>query len=208
MAISQERTIAIGVPDHKTEKGITVMKPILLCMLLLAVVPWMRAQQPTSAPPQKSISNYLGVHAFPAKNQAPAKQQQDELACYNWATHDTGFDPMAALIARQSSAPTTPPPSPPPPTSGAGVKGAAAGAATGAVVGAIAGDAAKGAGAGAAVGAIGGRARARRAQRQAQEQAKQQQQQQAQAKAETQEKLDSFKKGFGACMEGKGYVVK
>lgn len=187
------------------------MKPVLLCMLILAVVPWMQAQQPTSATAQKSVSSYLGLHTFPAKNQAAAQQQQDESACYSWAKQDSGFDPLAALTAQQSSNPTAPPP-PAPGTQGAGAKGAAGGAARGAVVGAIAGDAGKGAEAGAAAGAIGGRARARRAQQQAQKQAQQQQQQQAQqqaqAKAQTQQKLDGFKRGFGACMEAKGYVVK
>lgn len=184
------------------------MKTFLLCTLMLAVVSWTQAQQPTASTPQKSMSNSLGLHTFPAKNQTAAQQEKDESACYSWAKQDSGFDPVAELSKQQSS--TTALPSTPqtPQTRGAGVKGAAGGAATGAVVGAIAGDAGKGAAAGAAAGTIAGRARARRAQRQAQEHAKQQQQQQAQAKAQTQEKLDSFKKGFGACMEGKGYVVK
>jgi hypothetical protein len=187
------------------------MKPVLLWMLILAVAPCIEAQQPTSAPPQKSISSSLGLHTFPAKNQAAAQQQQDEMACYSWAQQDTGFDPLAALTAQQSPTPTAPASSAPQ-TRGAGVQGAAGGAARGAVVGAIAGDAGKGAEVGAAAGAVGGRVRARRAQEQAQKQAQQQQQQQpqqqAQAKAQSQQKLDGFKRGFAACMEAKGYVVK
>lgn len=188
------------------------MKPTLLSVLLLAVVSWMQAQQPTSTPEENSISSYLGLHTFPAKNQAAAQQQEDEKACYNWAKHDSGYDPLAALIAQQQA--TSPAPAQPtaPKTQGAGVKGAAGGAARGAVVGAIAGDAGTGAAAGAAGGAMAGRARARRAEKQAQKEAKQQQQKQAQKqaqeKAETEKKLDGFKKGFSACMEAKGYVVK
>lgn len=188
------------------------MKPTLLSVLLLAVVPWMQAQQPTSTPQEKSISSYLGLHTFPAKNQAAAQQQEDEKACYNWAKHDSGYDPLDALIAQQQA--TSPAPAQPtaPKTQGAGVKGAAGGAARGAVVGAIAGDAGTGAAAGAAGGAMAGRARARRAEKQAQKEGKQQQQKQAQKqaqeKAETEKKLDGFKKGFSACMEAKGYVVK
>jgi Glycine zipper len=188
------------------------MKPVLLWMLILAVAPWIEAQQSTSATPQKSISSYLGLHTFPAKNQAAAQQPQDEMACYSWAKQDSGFDPLAAATAQQQSPASAPVQPTAPQTQGAGVKGVAGGAARGAVVGAIAGDAGKGAEVGAAAGAVGGRRRARRAQEQAQKQAQQQQQQQAQqqaqAKTQTQQKLDGFKRGFGACMEAKGYVVK
>ncbi len=188
------------------------MRHVLIGLLLLGVVPAMWAQQPAAAPQHTSMSTYLGLHTFPAKNQAAQQQQKDEMACYDWAKQDSGYDPIAAATAQQQAA------SPPPPqpatsqTRGAGVKGAAGGAATGAVVGAIAGDTGKGAAAGAAAGAMTGRARARRAdamaQKQAQAQQQQQAQQQTQAKAQAQQKLDGFKKGFSACMEAKGYVVK
>ncbi len=164
-------------------------------------------QQP-AAPASQSMSQSLGLHAFPAKSQTAAQQQQDEMACYNWAKQDSGFDPIAASAAQlQAQAPQSAQPAAPS-TAGAGAKGAAAGAAGGAAVGAITGDAGAGAAAGAAVGAVRGRRAAKRAEKQAQAQTQQKQQQQAQAKAETQHKLDGFKKGFGACMEAKGYVVK
>ncbi len=188
------------------------MRQVFICLFLLGTVPVIWAQQPAAAPPHTSMSSYLGLHTFPAKNQAAEQQQKDEMACYDWAKQDSGYDPLAAAQAQQQA--TAPPPAQPnvPQTRGAGVKGAAGGAATGAVVGAIAGDTGKGAAAGAAAGAMTGRARARRAdamaQKQAQAQQQQQAQQQAQAKAQTQQKLDGFKKGFGACMEAKGYVVK
>lgn len=188
------------------------MKPLLICIFVVGVGLFALTQQPAAAPPHTSMSSYLGLHTFPAKNQAAEQQQKDEMACYDWAKQDSGFDPLAAAQAQQQA--TTPPPAQPPTpqTRGAGVKGAAGGAATGAVVGAIAGDAGKGAAVGAAAGTMTGRARARRAEAQAQKQAQQQKQQQAQqqaqAKAQTQQKLDGFKKGFSACMEAKGYVVK
>lgn len=180
-------------------------------ILFLSTIQVAGAQESAPTTPQ-SMSNSLGLHAFPAKNQTRELQQQDEMGCYNWAKQDSSFDPVAAFTAQQQApqAQTVFPAKPQ--TQGAGVKGAAGGAATGAVVGAIAGDAGKGAAVGAAAGTVGGRARARRAEKQAHLQAQQQQQQQAQqqaqAKAQTQQKLDSFKKGYSACMEAKGYVVK
>jgi len=188
------------------------MKQVLLCTLILVAVSVTMAQQAAPAAPAMSISSYLGLHSFPAKNQAVAVQQQDEVACYSWAKQDSGYDPMAAMAAQQSSTPATTTPSPTPQTQGAGVKGAAGGAAAGAVVGAVAGDAGTGAAVGATAGAIHGRRMARRAEKQAEQKAQVQQQQkakqQAQAKAQTQQKLDGFKKGYSACMEAKGYVVK
>lgn len=180
------------------------------CALFLVVATCMCAQQPAAPTPQKSISSYLGLHTFPAKDQPSAQQSQDETACYSWAKQDSGFDPVAALTAQPSSTP--PPAAQAPSTRGAGAMGAASGAARGAVVGAIAGDAGKGAEIGAVTGAVGGRMRGRRAEKAAEKKAQQQQQQQAQqqaqSKAQSQQRLDSFKRAFGACMEAKGYVVK
>jgi hypothetical protein len=198
------------------------MKLQFICLSLLGAIPFAMAQQPllpatqTASAPQKTISSYMGLHTFPAGNQTPAQEQQDEIACYQWAKQDAGFDPLAALTTQQQQARGAGSAEPAIPEGrGAainGVRGAAGGAATGAVVGAIEGNPGKGAAAGAAGGAVLGRVMTRRAQRAAQQQVQQQQrqqaQQQAQAKAEMQQKLDSFKKGFSACMEGKGYVLK
>jgi hypothetical protein len=68
----------------------------------------------------------------------------------------------------------------------------------GAAVGAIAGDTGKGAAAGAVVGTMAGG-------RQARQNKQAQAQQTESAKAGT---IQHFNKAFGACMEGKGYVVK
>ncbi len=65
-------------------------------------------------------------------------------------------------------------------------------------MGAIAGDAGKGAAAGAVVGTMAGGRQARKNKAAQQEQAEQ-------AKAST---MQNFNKAFGACMEGRGYVVK
>lgn len=181
----------------------------LLSVLLACPLP---AQQTapstqTSQAPQKTISSRLGLHAFPAKNQNAEQQQTDELGCYTWAKQDTGFDPLTALTAAQSTKSTSTaasvPPSGPPP-----VAGAAAGAAKGAAVGAIAGDAGKGAAIGAAGGGLRGKIAQKRAQAEAQQRAQQQPQQQTQAKAQTQSSMDDFKKAYSACMDAKGYSVK
>ena len=131
---------------------------------------------------------------YPAKGQSPEKQEKDKYQCYTWAKGQTGFDPVQA----GSKAPPPPPPKEP---GGERIKGAARGAAVGAVAGGIAGDAGKGAAAGAAGGAmIGGMKKREKDRQQAQAQ-----QQQASAVAA---KQNEYNRAFGACMEGKGYVIK
>ena len=74
-------------------------------------LPFPPAQQPAAGPPQLSISSAMGLHTSPAKNQTPEQQQQDEMACYSSVKQESGFDPMAALMAqRQPPAPFAPPP--------------------------------------------------------------------------------------------------
>lgn len=140
---------------------------------------------------QQSISSSLGVVPYPSKSQSASQQNKDEGECYAWAKQQTGIDPMVV-----ASAP--PPPSGPAAGGGERVRGAARGAAGGAAVGAIAGDTGKGAAAGAVVGTMAGGRNARQNQRAQQQQAQD-------AKAGT---LQHFNKAFGACMEGRGYVVK
>lgn len=140
---------------------------------------------------QQSISSSLGVIPYPTKGQSPAQQNRDEGECYAWSKQQTGIDPMAV-----ASAP--PPQSGPAAGGGERVRGAARGAAGGAAVGAIAGDTGKGAAIGAVAGTMAGGRQARRNRAAQQDQAQQQ-------KAAT---MQQFNKGFGACMEGRGYVVK
>lgn len=157
------------------------------------------AAPPAAAQPGPSAS--LGLYVFPAKSQTPEQQNQDEQACYAWAKDQSGIDPSAvkanpdsAMKAAGAKADTA--------TQGAAIKGAARGAAGGAVVGGIAGDAEEGAG----VGAVVGVARGRKAKKQAKKQAEQEAVQQTNAQASGQ--IETFKKAFSACIEGKGYTVK
>lgn len=172
---------------------------------LLALASTAGAQTP---PPSKSLSASVGVMAFPAKGQDATKQAADEGECFAWSKTQTGFDPMNP----SASAPPPPPAqaAAAPPPSGQRVRGAARGAAAGAIVGEIANDdASEGAAVGAAVGAMKGGAEKRRQQAAAQQQAAQQQQQaSAQQQAAVNEQAALFKKGFGACLESKGYTVK
>ena len=137
----------------------------------------------------QSLSSSLGVMTYPAKGQTAEQQNKDEGECYAWAKQQTGIDPIAVASAPAKAEA---------PAKGARVKGAARGAAAGAAVGAIAGDTGKGAGVGAVAGtAAGGR--------QARKDKKEKEQQAEQAKAG---QLQQFNKGFGVCMEGRGYTVK
>lgn len=139
----------------------------------------------------QSISSSLGVVPYPSKGQSAQQQSKDEGECYAWAKQQTGIDPVAVASApTQQSGPAA--------GGGERVRGAARGAAGGAAIGAIAGDAGKGAAAGAVVGTMAGG-------RQARKNKAAQEQKAEQAKAGT---LQQFNKAFGACMEGKGYVVK
>ncbi len=144
------------------------------------------------SPTAKSMAASLGVYVYPKQNQSRSQQDVDERQCYGWAQQQTGIDPAA-------------PPAPSPEAEkmkGAGAKGAAAGASGGAVVGAITGDAGQGAAAGAAVGAMRGRRQQRKANKQAEKQAE------AAGKQQQEQRLSTFRKAYGACLDGRGYSVK
>ena len=136
----------------------------------------------------------LKVYVFPANNQTPDQQAKDSNDCYAWAKQQSGVDPAAPpkQVAQAN------------PQAGAGstVKGSAKGAAAGAAIGAVAGDAGKGAAIGATAGAIGGASARKQQKKQAEAQANQANQQAAAGQ------MDSFKKAYSACMEGKKYTVK
>ena len=150
------------------------------------------SQAQTAPSAQKGPAASLGVFPYPTKGQDAATQQKDEGECYGWAKQQTGIDPAA--------------PPPPPPDAkqakGGAVKGAAGGAAGGAAIGAIAGDAGQGAAIGATAGAVRGRRQQKKANKQAEQQA------QAAAGQQQQQTVDTFKKAFGGCMDGRGYSVK
>jgi hypothetical protein len=136
----------------------------------------------------------LKVYVFPANNQTPDQQAKDSNDCYAWAKQQTGVDPTNPTVPQKADTSQA--------GKGSAVKGAAKGAAAGAAIGAITGDAGKGAAVGATAGGLGGVAGKKASKQQAEAQAKQQQQ----AAVNTQ--IDSFKKAYTACMEGKKYTVK
>lgn len=162
-------------------------------MVQAQTVPTTKALPDTSKMTYNQISNSLKLVVFPAKGQSKQQQKKDEFDCYLWAMDQSGIDPLnlPKTQAQTQSGPT-----------GGAVKGAAKGAAAGAAIGAIAGDAGKGAAIGAAAGGMRGVGKGQ------QQQAQQNQQAQASAAATDQAKIDSYKKAFSACIEGKGYSVK
>ncbi len=172
-----------------SQKRVTMFAMIILFTGLMFLPSFVAAQQPRKA--GNSISSSLGVIPYPTKGQTSLQQNQDEGECYAWAKQQTGIDPMAV-----ASTPTAK--SGPAAGGGERVGGAALGAAGGAGIGAIAGDAGKGAAIGAVAGTLAGGMRARKNKAAQEAQAEQ-------VKAKT---LQNFNRAFGACMEGRGYVVK
>jgi hypothetical protein len=153
---------------------------------------------PTTLDPSKmtynQISQSLKLFVYPSKGQTHDKQKADEYACYKWAVEQSGVDPMNMTKTQ------APPPQEGP--TGAGVGGAAKGALVGTAIGAVSGNAGQGAAVGAIAGGVAGRRKGKQAQ------AQQNQQAQANARATDQAKIDSFKKAFSVCIEGKGYTIK
>lgn len=143
---------------------------------------------------------------YPAKGQSAALTDGDKLACYDWARAQSGFDPMQAPPpASSGTAQATASAQPSNGMNGSMVKSAAGGAA---VAELTKGDAGKGA----AIGVISAGVRDRVKQQQAQQQKQAQQQQQAQLQQQQQaaraQQKGAFERGFAACMEARGYVVK
>ena len=188
---------------------------LLSACLAAQTSPVPAAQQGAAA---SSPAGSVGLFVFPRQNQSAEKQLQDENGCYASAKQQSGIDPQALQAAgkteaqkkaeQQAAAESAPQ------AKGGRARGAARGAAGGAAIGAISGG---DAGTGAAAGAVGGTVRGgiaqRRANKAAQQQAAQQtaqkqQQQEAQAKAQSQQRMDTFRRAFSACMDARGYSVK
>jgi hypothetical protein len=173
-------------------RSVTVIVVMAHCAFIAGAA---EAPPPQKSAPQspadKPLSASLGVVVYPAKQQDAAKQSQDEFECYNWAKGSTGYDPMNPPKQEPVVAETP---------KGGRVRGALRGAAAGAAIGEVASnDADKGAEVGAVAGVLRGGQQQRHAQAAAQEQA------QAQAEASRKQQLDGFKKGFSACLQGRGY---
>ncbi len=170
----------------------------------LAPLASMAQDQPAQAPPAEAVPKpaALGMFVYPGQSQDAAQQNKDEVECYTWARQQTNIDPMA----------TPPPVQAAEVPKGGAVKGAARGAAKGAALGAVGDDDHArdegniDAGEGAGIGAAAGAAKGRRAQKKAEKGAQQQAQQQSTAQAASTK--DTFKKAWGACLEGRSYSVK
>ena len=172
---------------------------------------------PATPLPPFSAAQKLGMFAYPKNNQSHDQQLRDEYDCYTQVQQQTGINPAATSpsgpssaqvqAAEQQAAANAPQ------AQGGRAKGAARGAAGGAAIGAISGNAGRGAAVGATVGTV----RGGRKQHQANEQSKQQaaqsagaqaQQQANQATAAYNQQMATFKRGFSACMDARGYSVK
>jgi hypothetical protein len=158
------------------------------------------------AQPAASPAASLGLFVYPAKGQDAAQQSKDEAECYDWSKTQSGFDPAAPAPAAPAAAASAEKQGP----GGERVRGAVRGAAAGAVIGEVAdNDASKGAEVGAAAGVLAGGRQARKNQQaQAQQAQASAQANEDAAKAAQQQKVDTFKRGLGACLEGRGYTVK
>jgi hypothetical protein len=147
---------------------------------------------------QQGLAASFGLFVYPSDGQATDQQAKDEGECYQWSRQMTGVDPanpLAGVSAQQAS--------PQPPQGAAIARGALRGSAGAALIGNIADqDAGEYALAGALIGGIRGSRRADKQQEQAQQQAA------AQSQTQTQERMQIFKNGFSACMEGRKYTVK
>jgi hypothetical protein len=204
-----------------------------LCALLVIgckkTEPTVPATQPAAVPvtpapvapavpvPTFSAAQKIGMFVYPKNNQNHDQQLIDESGCYDTVAQQTGIDPEAggpkapssadvAAAEQQGAADAAQ-------SSGGRVRGAGKGALGGAAVGAISGNAGRGAAIGATVGTVRGGRKQRQANETSQAQgaqaaASQQHQAYAQNKAAYNKQIDTFKRGFSACMDARGYSVK
>jgi hypothetical protein len=132
---------------------------------------------------------------YPAKGQAPMQQDRDRYECHDWARSQSGFDPTqpSQPVAMASQ----------PASSGASLSNMARGAAGGAAIAELTHhDAGRGAATGLVGASVIGRVREQQAM-QAKQQQLASQQQAARSRGQS-----TYERGFAACMEARGYVVK
>jgi len=137
-----------------------------------------------------------GPVVYPAKGQTPMQQDRDRYECHDWARSQSGFDPTQAQ--QQPAAVASQPAS-----GGASLSTMARGAAGGAAVAELTNH---DAGRGAATGLVGATLMSRVKEQKAM-QAKQQQQASQQQAARGQAR-SMYDRGFAACLEARGYVVR
>jgi hypothetical protein len=146
-------------------------------------------------PPQR-------VFVYPANGQSQEQTARDRYDCHVWAVQQTGVDPSRpgsnayqhVVVQPSGVAP------------GSGVVG---GAVAGTIIGSIIGGPWNAGAAllGGATGAVIGGAAEANANANAQAQAQQVQQQINQSNAQVRAGSDSYRRAFGACLEGRGYTV-
>ena len=169
-----------------------------VALLVLGTLCLFDARAQEGGPPK--LSTNPGKHViFPAKDQTPEQQEQDQLAAYNWATQQSGWDPYQAAGQQVQAAEAADEAGDA--MRGAAVGGAARGALVGVAVGAIAGDAGEGAAIGAAAGGMGAGMRGRQMRKKLDAGTQS-------GEADYQAKFADWDKHFMAAMEGKGYTVK
>jgi hypothetical protein len=152
----------------------------------------------------QSMAAAWGLYVYPSAGQTAEQQTKDELQCKDWSKQMTGIDP-ANPAAQQGSGSVQSEQQSERSKSGEGLgaaQGAVRGAAAGALIGNLADkDASTWGWAGAVVGSVRGAGRRAQQSQAAEAQSK------ANAEAEGNERLESFKKAFTACMQGKKYTV-
>jgi hypothetical protein len=182
---------------------------IAIVTRLVMAAPTVALAQVAAPSGQKTLAATMNIYAFPTKGQTPAQQSEDEAACYQYATQNTGTDPFQLQKQSQQQAQQTEQAKQQAQQAGqgAGAAGAVKGAAAGALIGSVAHGASAGEGAayGAAAGLVVGHRKKKEAQAQATQQAEAQGQQ---AQAATAEQLTNFKKAFSVCMQAKNYMVQ
>ena len=168
----------------------------ILGAALLLMVGEASAQQPQrTVPPNTNPSDRV---IYPSEEQTQEQQMSDQLACYNWSTEQTQWDPHVNYKALQQKGYAAQQQADA--AAGGAVGGAARGALMGVVIGAIAGNAGKGAAIGAAAGGLAGGMRSGRARRGAQAQAER-------AINQFKEGLSKWDRFYVACMQGRDYTV-
>ena len=144
----------------------------------------------------QNLSTSLGLYVYPGEGQSIEQLAIDENECYQWAQQTSGVDPNNPMAGVQTEAAQQQS------TGGGAGRGAVQGAAKGALIGEVTdNDRSDYAAAGALIGASRGRRQAQQQNQQAEQQA------QANNEAQAAARLDSFKKAYSACMEGRKYTV-
>lgn len=130
---------------------------------------------------------------YPSKGQSEEQQERDQYECHEWATKETGVDPVALAEKNLSATPQA--------AKKPGLGGAGASAGIGAARGASEGDAAAGAARGFGIGRMISVMKAKR-------QLREQQSANASTAGATKDQLDQYDRAYKACLTGRGYTVE